>query len=489
MIARSCRSGGFRHWSGRSVPIPWSRLLLPGLVAMGFWLGGCSRELEIPKPNATAPTPPPPIEPSVVQIPVTINLSALSSEVERVVPAGHRVVNDWMVVEKNPVGDMGLKFEVSRDPLQLSMQGNTLSIAGNIKYWVEVAQKIPKPFVGGYFWQSIASCGRGEALRQATVGLQTKFTWGEDWRLTSATSVRPTEFRNKCQVTLLKIDVTNRVNDAFEQGLRQGAAIADNQMKNLGNFRSYGERAWKQLQEPVELAPGIWLVMDPSAAHVSSLNGSGSTVTAAIGFTAAPRVVYGPRPSPAARPLPKLATRGAGEGFHVMVEGDISFADAERELVKAVVGKTFKLTAHDVKVVSASLWGAGDQVVVQLGLAEDIRGTIYFVGRPAYDPRTNMLYIRDLDYSLETKASLASAADWLNHEGFRQSIAEQARWPLAQQIGDVQKRLQEAMNRSFGSNVTARGTVSSIRPIGVYLTGTGLKARVAVDGALRLEVR
>ncbi len=469
--------------------LPWQPLPQVLAVVLVFWLAGCSRELEIPRPNAGMPTPPPPIEPSVVHIPVAIQLGTLSAEVERAVPAGHRVTGDWMIVEKNPLGDMGLKFEVLRDPLRLSMQGSNLLTSGRISYWVEVAQKIPKPFVGGHFWQPIASCGRGEPLRVATVGLQTRLDWSEDWRLVSTTTVRPTEFLNKCQVTLLKIDVTSRVDDAFAKGLRQGAAIADERIRELGNLRGYGERAWKQLQEPIEIDSGLWLVMDPSAAHVAPLNGAGTTVDATVGFTASPRIVYGPRPSIRERPLPKLGLRPSGDAFHVMVEGELSFADANRALASAIVGRTFKLTGHNVTVRTAMLWGAGDRTVVQLGLSGDIRGTIYFVGRPAYDVRSNTLYLKDLDYSLETRASLASAADWLNHEGFRQSIAEQARWPLSKEIAEAEKRLQQALNRSFGPNLTARGTIQALRPVGVYLSADGFKARVSIDGTLRLDVR
>lgn len=452
-------------------------------------IAGCSRELDVPRPLSGTPTPPPPLEPSVVLVPVTMNMGALFAEVERTVPRTRRASGAWTVVDDNPVGEVGVKYEVWRDPLQLAFQGATLTASAKVYYWMEVAQKIPKPFVGGAFWQSLASCGRGEPPRRAVAGLRTSFTWRPDWRLTSTTSLLPISFLNRCEVTLLNIDVTDRVKDAFETGLRQGAAIADDRMRGLGDFRRYGELAWRQLLEPVRLDDDLWLMMEPSSAYVSSLNGSGDRVTATIGLTALPRVVYGPRPAPSMRPLPKLETRGTGEGLHVMVEGDLPFADANRELVNAIVGRTFTVTGHDVNVVSASLWGAGDQVVVQLGLTGDVRGTIYFVGSPAYDPASNMLYLRDLDYSLETRTALATIADWMNHEGFRQSIAGQARFPLSDHISEVKARLDAAMNQTYGANIAAHGRVSAIRPVGVYLTATGFKARVAIDGSLSLEIR
>lgn len=452
-------------------------------------LGGCTSNLDIPKPDASQPTPPPPLEPSVVLVPVGMSLGQVSAEIEKVVPKNHRASSTWTVVENNPIGDMGVKYEVWRDPLQLVVRGNSATVTGKLYYWMQVAQNIPKPLVGGSFWQELASCGRGEQPRQATVGLQSAFTWSPEWRLTSATTLRPTEFLNKCQVTVLKIDVTNRVNTAFEAGLRQGARLVDERVKALGDFRRYGEQAWRELRQPIRLDSNLWLLMEPHAAHVSSLNSVGDKITATIGLTAQPRIVYGPKPPATERQLPQLETRGTGDGLHVTVEGDLSFADANRELTKAVVGKTFKVTGHDVKVLSATLWGSGDKVVVQLGLGADINGTIYFIGTPAYDPKSNMLYIRELDYSLETKAALAKIADWMNHEGFRQSIAEQARFPLSDYIGQVRSRLETAMNRSYGSNVTARGKVNAIRPVGVYLTPTGFKARVAIDGNLSLDLK
>lgn len=463
--------------------------LVVALMIMLLWLGGCTGNLEIPKPDASRPTPPPPLEASVVLVPVGVSLGQVSGEIEKVVPKNHRASSTWTVVENNPIGDMGIKYEVWRDPLQLAVRGNTATVTGKLYYWMQVAQNIPKPLVGGSFWQELASCGRGEPPRQATVGLQTAFTWSPEWKLTSATTLQPTEFPNKCQVTVLKIDVTNRVNTAFETGLRQGAKLVDERVKALGDFRRYGEQAWRELRQPIRLDSNLWLLMEPLGAHVSSLNGSGDKITATIGLTAQPRIVYGPKPAATEPPLPKLETRGTGDGLHVTIEGDLSFVDANRELAKAVVGRTFKVTGHDVKVLSSTLWGSGDKAVVQLGLGGDINGTIYFVGTPAYDPKSNMLYIRDLDYSLETKAALAKIADWMNHEGFRQSIAEQARFPLSDHIGQARNRLETAMNRAYGSNITARGKISAIRPVGVYLTTTGFKARVAIDGTLSLDLR
>jgi hypothetical protein len=461
--------------------------LLPALLA-SLLIVGCGSALNIPKPHTGAPIPMPAVEPSVIQIPITIGLGPMFVEIEKGVPRAQRASKDWTVVGSNAVGDIGVKYEVWRDPLQLSVTANTLHVGGRVHYWFQFAQEVPKPIIGGSFWQSLGSCGVGEPPREAIVGMETRVAWTDAWRLTSTTSIAPTTFPNKCEVTFLKYNVTDRVEQAFVAGLKQGAVLADARIKQVGDVRSIGEAAWKQLQEPIELDSGLWLVIEPTAASAAPLSGSGRDVTATIGLTAMPHVVVGAKPERSSRPLPKLAAAAAGNGFHVAVEGEISFAEASRQLAHALVGQSYTKLGHTATVTAASIYGAGEQAVVVLDLTGDVKGTVYLVGRPTYDPKVNVFYVRDLDYSLETAQTLANVADWLFHGAFRSSVAEQTRWPLNDHIAGVKVRLEKALNRRLAPNVVAHGTVASLRPIGVYITSDSFKARVAIDGAVSMTV-
>jgi hypothetical protein len=461
----------------------------PLLALMALLAIGCSHTINIPKPNLGSSTPPPPPEESTIEIPVSVNLQSVFAQAERVVPKEQRASNDWSVVGSSPVGDVGIKYEIWRSPLQLAATGDRLDVSGKIYYWFQFAQKITKPIVGGFFWQELGSCGRGEPPREAMIGIETRVAWSDDWRLTSSTTVKPLSFPNRCKVTFVGIDVTGRVEDAFRTGLREVPALVDGKLREMANFRSTGERAWSQLQTPIALDSGIWLMVEPQAAYVAPLNGSGQSVSTAIGITARPHIVFGDRPSPSKRSLPKLQVKPTGGGIHIAVEGELPYDEANRRLAKELMAEPYSVAGHEVKVTGVDLYGVGDTLVLQAKLAGDINGTIYFIGELAYDGKQDLLYVRNLDYSLETKYTLANVAEWLNHEGFRQRIAEKARWPLGEKLADARTQLERALNRSLGNNVSISTKVNAIRPSVVYSTATSFRARLTLDGSVRVEVK
>ncbi len=466
------------------------RIWIVVAIAAVSALAGCGASVVIPKPGVLQPPPLPALEASVVEIPITMNLTPMLAELEKAVPKGQRA-DQWTVVSNNAVGDVGITYNLRRWPLQLVVGDNTVRATSRVQYGFSFAQRVPKPIIGGSFWQELGSCGVDEPPREAVVGLQSSLRVTNDWALQSTSSVLPTQFPNRCEITFLKFDITGKVNDAFAAGLAQGARIADARINEVARFKPIGEQAWRALAEPVKLDSAVWLMMDPATAWAGPITSGGAgMVKATVGFTAVPRVVFGAMPRPPARALPPLGSRAvAGDGFHATVEGSIAYNDAARLLKNALADQTFTMAGHDVRVTDVAIYCGGDRAVVQLALAGDINGTIYLLGTPAYDPKANTVYVRDLDYSLETGNVLANTADWLLHGSFRGSIAEQARWPLGEGVAQARAQIERALNRQITPGVTARGTVRAVRPIGVFMTPERFVARASVDGMLRLEVK
>ncbi|MBC8144795.1 MAG: DUF4403 family protein [bacterium] len=457
-------------------------------LCLAALLDGCAPGVTVPRPNASPSRPIPPVEASTMQVPVTIDLASILAQVESTVPREFKASNDWTVVDKNALGDLGLRFEAVRDPLKIVLRGQRIVATARVRYWVEVAQRVTKPIVGGSIWQKLGSCGRGEPLREVEVGLESDVSFDANWTLLSKSRVSTPTFANQCRMTFLKVNVTDRVAGAFRQALDRAATTVDQQIARQGKLRPVAERIWNQLLSPVVLDSGFSLSINPTGAGIISINGSGKTLTATLGITAQPTVVHGAT-APRTTQLSPLTTTKLPDGLHVSVDGELSFAELNRQLATKLAGTQQKVDGRDITVLEASAYGSGDQIVVQLKLAGDMNGTIYFVGTPSYDPKSAVLSIDDLDYSLETREALLKVADWLYHQGFRQSIAKKARWGLEHGISQVRARIEKALNRDLTPGVRMTATVSAVRPVGVFVTPESLRARVVIDGALRLEVR
>src|SRR5687768_1699095 len=143
-------------------------ILLCGILS----IGACAPGVKVPRPNASPSRPVPSVEASTLRVPVTIDLSSMLTQIESSVPREFKAANDWTVVDRNALGDLGLRFEAVRDPLKIVLRGQKIVATARVRYWVEVAQRVTKPIVGGTFWQKLGSCGRGEPLREVEVGLE-----------------------------------------------------------------------------------------------------------------------------------------------------------------------------------------------------------------------------------------------------------------------------------------------------------------------------
>jgi hypothetical protein len=464
---------------------PYLKLLLSLPLLL---VASCAPGVNVPRPNAEPSKPVPAAEPSTIRVPVTIDLSATLAQAESVVPKQFKASGDWIVVDRNPVGDFGIKFEAARDPLKIELNGGRLSASSRVRYWIEAAQRVPKPIVGGSFWQTVGTCGRGEALREVQVGLDAQIGIVNGWQLTSKTTVSRPTFTNQCRMTFLKVNVTDRVADAFTQALARAASTVDQQIARQGNLRAFAEKAWAQLQTPIALDSGFSLALAPTGAGLLGLEGSGRSVTAVLGITARPVVALGAAPGKRTS-LTALSDTRLPEGFHVSVDGELSFEEINRQLRQRLVGTTQAINGHTITFTGAEAYGSGERIVMRLDLEGDITGTVYFVGTPKYDPQSSVLSLADIDYSLETREALLNVADWLYHEGFRSSIAQQARFGLERGVSQVRARLEKALNRELAPGVRSMASIGAIRPVGVFVTPGGLLARVAVDGTMRLEIR
>jgi hypothetical protein len=452
-------------------------------------VAGCAPGVSVPRPNAEPSPPVPAAELSTIRVPVVVDLTAMLAQAEAAVPREFKASSDWTVVDRNAIGDVGLRFEAARDPLRIELAGQRLTATSRVRYWIEVAQRVPKPIVGGSFWQELGSCGKGgEPMREVEVGLETTLGVNDAWQLTSKTTVRQPTFIHQCRMTFLKVNVTDRVAGAFAQALARAATTLDQQIARQGNFRPLVERVWKQLGAPIALDSGFSLGLNPVGVGLLGIEGSARSATAVIGIAARPAVTLGETPAShsAVAALPK------GEmpaGFHISVDGELSFEEINRQLARRLVGTTQTASGHAITITSAEAYGSGSRIVLGLGLAGDVKGTIYFVGTPRYDPATASLSLDDLDFSLDSKQALLSVADWLYHEGVRRTIVQQAHWGLEKGVANVRARVERALNRELAPGVRAFASVTSVRPVGVYVTPSALRARAVVDGTLRIDVR
>jgi Domain of unknown function (DUF4403) len=454
-------------------------------------------------PAAAGPPPQPasvlggPSEVSTLVVPVNASLAPLLPQLESQVPKSFVNSGDY---EMEPQGRFGLKYKLLRDPIALNMQGIGLHVTTKVKYALEGCTRTRSAIVTGEYrmWPCI-SCGFGEPMRESLIYLDTYLDWDENWRLRSRTKARPVDFPNRCGITFFKLDITEwKLAPLINQQLQDVARTIDRQTPKLTSIRADAQKVWASLQEPVEVAPHVWLLLEPQDFGVTPISGNGLNVTSTLVLRATTRIVVGAKPAPSAKPLPPLhTTPGVGDGFRVAAQVELPYTEAGRLLTEQFA-RTYKVNGRDLVLRKLALQpGPNGRIEVDAdidyrgGRLRSYSGLIHLEGQPVYDAATATLSITSLDYSLDPKRRnpFLKTADRLAHDTVRSSLAANAKWNVAQQVGAVRGEIEKGLNRTIAPMATLHGQVTSVQPTGIVLGPNAIVINVVAVGTARIDVK
>ena len=431
-----------------------------------------------PPPPVLTPAPaPPPPEVSVIVVPITSSLKPLLPQLEANIP---KTVAKLDAYELDPQQRFGMKYRVVRDPITLNMVGAGLHATTTIHYALEGCAR-----AGSKMWPCI-SCGFGEPMRDANIALHSHFDWDQNWRLRSKTTARPVDFPNKCGVTILNINISDwKLAPIVNGQLRELVKTIDGNTPKLSNIRPMAQQMWTTLQSPVELAPRTWLVLEPLDVALGPIRGTGLDVTSTFAMRTRTRVVIGDKPVIAAKPLPPLRTiaENAASGMRVPFDLELSYGEASRLMNEQFAGKRFAdFTIESLKLMPSTQEG---RIAMEATIAmKRYHGPVILEGIPQFDNATTSLVINDLDYELHPKhkSPFLRIADRVAHDTLRSRLRENARWNVAKEVGDIRAQIDRGMTRQLAPGATMRGHITSIEPVSVIATSSGITMRVIAVG-------
>ncbi|HTG00600.1 MAG TPA: DUF4403 family protein [Nitrospirota bacterium] len=276
--------------------------------------------------------------------------------------------------------------------------------------------------------------------------------------------------------------------------LSRQASKFDDQLLRSESVQHIAGLAWETLQSPVRIADDTYLLLDLQAMRLSipPLGREGAeNVHAILELTARPKILAGVAPETISRSTPSLSLAAAPgtTGFRVVVESETSFSKISAALTEQQKGKIYRLGNSVVQIAGVRLYPSGKDVVLEVHVTGDKEGTVYLSGVPDYDIASQTLYLRNLDYTVDTRNVLDRAAEWMLHTEIRGKMEEQARWPLGERMEDAARHLNKALNRELTSHLYLTGTISRIQPVAVGVTAHSIKAVFTLEGAAELTTQ
>lgn len=481
-----------RSASQNNVARTTSAALCVGCIAIVSTLAACRPER--PAISATSqldslPTAPP-LALSRFNIPLVYDYTPVLGVVERVVPRKFGDIDSVRMVGNDE--NRHYAYEAQRGPFTTFVRDHQVHMRATLTY---AARGYFKP----RFTPTIsAGCGGDTPSERprVTVELVTPLTLTPDWHLSSHAriarlSATSDADRDKCTVSIIHYDVTQRVIDAARSALSSQLPNIDRKIAGVDLTNRF-EEWWALLNRPIRLADNVWLLLGPERLRLGNVSGSdtGNDLVVDAGLDAHPRIVVGAEPRVSAQPLPPLARDTAATGFHVVLEGTIDYPTASKTLTDALKGKSITEASRTVTVRGASVTPLpAGQLALAINFTGDAKGTLVFVGTPKYERSSGQLTVPNLDYDLTTDSDLITAYAWLKSDALRSLFRDKARIPVQPLLDKGRSLLSDGLNRKLGDAVTLSARIDSVDVAGIYVAAPGIVVRAVATGNAGMEVR
>ena len=456
--------------------------VLPALSALALAAWGCRGEKVAPQvPQATGPWVDslPPIPTSYIDVPVRYDLAPALRWLEAAVPL---TIGD--LAQRQPIPGkkrMHYAFTLKRRPFRVKIAGRTASIVAVFQYQGRAWYDPPiLPEISG-------SCGIEGERPRARLVVVTNVELTDKWTLQPRTRALAEPLthtdRDQCKVTVLRINVTEKALGAARQALQTRLTKFDRRLARF-DLRREAQKVWDVLRSPLRLTDSLWLTIEPSAVRIGLLTVQGDTLVTTVGLSAKPRIVGGPRPPALDRAMPPpqdSATRPPV--LHLLTEARMPYNVASVVLTQELKGTKIRVGRRRLVIQRLQLLGVGDgRVAVGLGVTGPVEGTLYAVGRPAFDTATAVLFMPDLTYDIGTRNMMVGTLSWLGQGTIEEFLRTRVRIKMAHVIEQGRALLEQNLNRELVPGVRLRTTVHAGRMLGVRAAPDALLARAVVSG-------
>lgn len=465
-----------------------ARVAMAGSTLAGVLaLAACQQQTARTDLFAEAP-PPAPAATSRLNVPVEFDYSSLLGTLEKVVPEHFGSLDSLHQMGLDPRKKYA--FEAKRGPFTAFADGELLHLRATITY---SGKGFYKPLIGP---QVSAGCGLGfDPPRRLVVELTTPLTLTKDWHLTSKARIARLEpassdDRDKCQVTVLRLDVTPQVMEAARTALSKHLKDIDRKVAGV-DLRDRFAGWWGTLARPIRLRDGVWLVIAPQRVEMGKVTGDGHVLTVPVSVEARPRIVASADAPPIDDPtLPPLGkATGGADGFHVVVDGVVDYPTATQAINAALANKRIEKSGHSAVLKSVSVEpGPRGRLELTVAFAGDAKGTLRLSGTPVLDRASGEVAVPDLDFDLDTDNNLVNAYAWLKGDELRNTLREKAHVPIKPALDKGRELLIKGLNRDIGKAVQLSATVDDVAVRGLYATRGGLLVRAEANGHAGLAV-
>lgn len=423
---------------------------------------------------------------SVLNVPVEIPVAEIEKQINNQIKG---LIYDDNSYEDE--GDDNLKAKVWKiSPIKVVAIDSSFLFEVPLKIWVSAGYKV-SPL-------GMTMSGYKDTEFSIRIRLISKIGIMPSWQIKSETYVDSYDWISEPNIRVagINIPIKGMVSRMLNKNFEKITDAIDEQVASNLELKKNAELAWNIARQPVMLAKDYdtWLVIRPTGVEMTPLLAKNNILRSVIGIKGYTQTITSAvKPAVATvQKLPDLRiVDKVQDDFKIGLISLVSYEDAARLATKQFSGEKFSFLGgkYHVEVTSIEMYGQNDRLVIKAGLKGSISGDIYLKGIPYYDPATQQLSLKGLDYDLDTRNSIVRTAGWLLQGQFSRMMEKRMVFPVGGQIADAKNAVQKTLaNYKVTEGVVVKGILSDIVPDKVYLTPKHLYSVVFATGKVNLKV-
>jgi hypothetical protein len=374
-------------------------------------------------------------------------------------------------------------------PILLSMNGEDIVYEVPIKIWSKIKWEINQ------FGLNISDEFTADASLRMT--FNTKLKIGVFWKLEPQTFLQKYEWIQKPIITggSISLPVTFIADRVIKSQQKVITESIDNEIKNQVELRKYVEEGWNAMHQPIQVYsnPTAWLRIRPSAIFVTPLSGDKDYARAAIRIDGITETFVGTKPEMKLTNLPNATyINNATGNFTISLVNDMTYEEAGKIATQHIAGQTFSSSngKKKVRIDSIYIYGGGDNLIVKTKVSGSITGFIYLKGKPTYDSISQTIYLKNLDYSIETKNAMVKTGSWMLKSTLTKRMQEALRYSLATDLIEIKKQANTYIsNYNITKNVSVKANIMELDPKEIFVTKESIKAVIYATGSMRMSIK
>jgi len=390
------------------------------------------------------------------------------------------------------------KYDVFRENLNGYVVGNKFVVGTKAWYGIE------GNYCTGCLWGACVhpripfSCGSGnETKRRVEIEFSSTLSMNQNYQLITSTSLSKLNPMDPCELTFLRLDMTEEIMKAIRPALTDVCKTIDQQCSQV-DFKNYANEAWKQLNSQMEIPGYGYLTFNASNFKLGPMYGYGNILQVNLGIDATPVMSLDKNENAIVPPLPPLRVQNElTSGFLIQMPIKSSYVSLSDKVNKMAAGVTFANVdkKKSITVQHLILSGIGNQKIqvevlcdMKVGFKKYKNCKFFLALTPSIDTSTNKMSVSAIEVDSKSKHLLMNAGIDVFQTKLTQTIQRACNFDLTPTLQSAKTEIEKQLNSELMPGVNLKGLLNNLQITGFYPTQKELQITVALNGNLQIDV-